>query len=96
MLLQADLPPEILDFVRESTGNYGKVKLVLQRNKYFVESPHPDVLHKLLRVLLAVPMRGHAMHLCALGGTPGPAGKGQDVRRLAGASSRPSAVGPFL
>ena len=48
---QADLPHEILDFVRESTGNYGKVKLVLQRNKYFVESPHPDVLHKLLRVL---------------------------------------------
>ena len=36
--------------MRASTGNYGKVKLVLQRNKFFVESAHPDVLRKLLKV----------------------------------------------
>ena len=36
--------------MRASTGNYGKVKLVLQRNKFFVESAYPDVLRKLLKV----------------------------------------------
>ena len=49
-MLQADLPPEIIQFVEDSTGNYGKVKLVLQRNKYFVESPHTAVLEQLLQV----------------------------------------------
>ena len=48
--MQAELPREIVDFVQESTGNYGKVKLVLQRNKYFVESPQPAILDKLLKV----------------------------------------------
>ena len=47
--LQAELPKDIMDFIEESTGNYGKVKLVLQRNKYFVESPHPAILHRLLK-----------------------------------------------
>ncbi len=43
------LPEEIKEFVRASTGNYGKVKLVLQRNKFFVESGYPEVLAKLLK-----------------------------------------------
>ena len=43
------LPDEIRTFVRASTGNYGKVKLVLQRNKFFVESAFPDVLARLLK-----------------------------------------------
>lgn len=47
---QVSLPPEIRQFVHASTGNYGKVKLVLQRNAFFVESPFPDVLHTLLQV----------------------------------------------
>ena len=45
------LPAEIRQFVQASTGNYGKVKLVLQRNAFFVESPFPDVLHTLLQVV---------------------------------------------
>lgn len=48
--IQVQLPDEIRDFVRASTGNYGKVKLVLQRNKFFVESAYPEVLRKLLKV----------------------------------------------
>ena len=48
--VQVQLPDEIKAFVRASTGNYGKVKLVLQRNKFFVESAHPDVLRRLLKV----------------------------------------------
>ena len=47
--IQVQLPDEIRDFVRASTGNYGKVKLVLQRNKFFVESAYPEVLRKLLK-----------------------------------------------
>jgi hypothetical protein len=46
---QVELPEEIRAFVRESTGNYGKVKLVLHRNKFWVESGHPDILRALLK-----------------------------------------------
>lgn len=49
--VQVALPPEIRQFVHASTGNYGKVKLVLQKNAFFVESPFPDVLHTLLQVV---------------------------------------------
>lgn len=31
------------------TESYGKVKLVLKQNRYFVESSHPEVLQKLLK-----------------------------------------------
>ena len=31
------------------TLSYGKVKLVLKHNRYFVESTHPEVLQKLLK-----------------------------------------------
>lgn len=50
--VQVQLPPEISEFIQESTGNYGKVKLVLHRNKFWVESPFPDILRKLLKVTL--------------------------------------------
>lgn len=36
------LPKEMIDFIHNSTANYGKVKLVLKKNKYFVESPFPE------------------------------------------------------
>ncbi|EGG14365.1 transcription factor IIH subunit [Cavenderia fasciculata] len=48
-LSKMEVPPEIESFVRQCTSSYGKVKLVLQRNKYFVESAHPEVLEFLLR-----------------------------------------------
>lgn len=38
------LPREIIDFIHGSTANYGKVKLVLKKNRYFVESPFPEVV----------------------------------------------------
>lgn len=53
---QVALPAEIRQFVQASTGNYGKVKLVLQRNAFFVESPFPDVLHTLLQARQLCPM----------------------------------------
>ena len=35
--------------IRTATKNYGKVKLVLQRNRYLVESASPEVLEMLLK-----------------------------------------------
>ncbi|KAI3838965.1 hypothetical protein MKX03_031063 [Papaver bracteatum] len=43
------LPREIIDFIHAATRNYGKVKLVLKKNRYFVESPFPEVLETLLQ-----------------------------------------------
>ncbi|WVZ69219.1 hypothetical protein U9M48_018039 [Paspalum notatum var. saurae] len=48
-LSKTKLPSEIIDFIHGSTANYGKVKLVLKKNRYFVESPFPEVLSTLLR-----------------------------------------------
>jgi DNA excision repair protein ERCC-3 len=50
--VQTQLPREIESFVRECTQNYGKVKLVLQKNRFFLESAHPDVLRTLLKARL--------------------------------------------
>uniref|UniRef100_A0A7N0T0A5 DNA 3'-5' helicase n=1 Tax=Kalanchoe fedtschenkoi TaxID=63787 RepID=A0A7N0T0A5_KALFE len=48
-LSKTKLPIEMIEFIRASTANYGKVKLVLKKNRYFVESPFPEVLKKMLR-----------------------------------------------
>jgi len=39
----------IKNFIRDCTLSYGKVKLVLKHNRYFVESIYPDILQKLLK-----------------------------------------------
>lgn len=41
-LSKTKLPKEMIDFVHGSTANYGKVKLVLKKNRYFIESPFPE------------------------------------------------------
>jgi len=43
------VPESIAKFIRDCTSSYGKVKLVLKHNKYYVESSHPDLVQKLLR-----------------------------------------------
>ncbi|KAH9524690.1 TFIIH basal transcription factor complex helicase XPB subunit [Bulinus truncatus] len=48
-LCKTTLPSGIVDFIRLCTLSYGKVKLVLKHNRYFVESQYPDVLQKLLK-----------------------------------------------
>ncbi len=47
-LSKTKMPSDIRWFIRESTENYGKVKLVLQNNKFMVESPDPHILRRLL------------------------------------------------
>lgn len=43
------LPREIQQFIRDCTEKYGKAKLVLKHNKFYVESEFPNVLRELLR-----------------------------------------------
>lgn len=43
------LPASVIQFIRDCTQKYGKAKLVLQHNKFYVESDHPEVLRELLR-----------------------------------------------
>ena len=46
---EVPVPDTITSFIRERTLSYGKVKLVLKHNKYFVESSHPETLQLLLK-----------------------------------------------
>jgi DNA excision repair protein ERCC-3 len=48
-LSKTTIPDGIVDFIKLCTLSYGKVKLVLKHNRYFVESSFPDVLQKLLK-----------------------------------------------
>ncbi len=43
------LPIGVANFIRECTKRYGKAKLVLKHNKFYVESEYPAVLRELLR-----------------------------------------------
>jgi len=44
-----ELPAGVAQFIRECTKRYGKAKLVLKHNKFYVESDFPAVLRELLR-----------------------------------------------
>ncbi|XP_031783608.1 general transcription and DNA repair factor IIH helicase subunit XPB [Nasonia vitripennis] len=48
-LSKTSIPDGIIEFIKLCTLSYGKIKLVLKHNKYFVESPFPEVLQKLLK-----------------------------------------------
>ena len=43
------LPKQVKTFIRDCTCKYGKAKLVLKHNKFYVESEFPMVLRELLR-----------------------------------------------
>ena len=43
------LPESVKTFVQECTKRYGKAKLVLKHNKFYVESEHASVLRELLK-----------------------------------------------
>ncbi|KZV97447.1 DNA helicase [Exidia glandulosa HHB12029] len=48
-LSKVPVPESIVQFIRDCTISYGKVKLVLKHNKYFVESTYADTLQLLLK-----------------------------------------------
>ncbi|KAJ4329242.1 DNA repair helicase RAD25 [Fusarium piperis] len=47
--LKTQLPPSIKKFILSCTTSYGKVKLVLKNNRYFVESMDRSILQMLLK-----------------------------------------------
>jgi len=48
-LSKCSLPKGIVDYIKLCTVSYGKVKMVLKHNRYFVESSHPETLQFLLK-----------------------------------------------
>ncbi|KAI9144560.1 P-loop containing nucleoside triphosphate hydrolase protein [Paraphysoderma sedebokerense] len=48
-LSKTPLPESISQYIKQSTVSYGKIKLVLKHNRYFVESEHADILQMLLK-----------------------------------------------
>ncbi|CAG8673745.1 9225_t:CDS:10, partial [Racocetra fulgida] len=48
-IIDTEIPDSVIEMIRECTISYGKVKLLLKQNRYFVESSHPEVLQMLLR-----------------------------------------------
>uniref|UniRef100_A0AAQ5ZP82 General transcription and DNA repair factor IIH helicase/translocase subunit XPB n=1 Tax=Amphiprion ocellaris TaxID=80972 RepID=A0AAQ5ZP82_AMPOC len=48
-LSKTSVPDGIVQFIQLCTVSYGKVKLVLKHNRYFVESAFPDVIQRLLQ-----------------------------------------------
>ncbi|KAH0614633.1 uncharacterized protein H6S33_000269 [Morchella sextelata] len=51
------VPEKIIQFITNCTGSYGKVKLVLKDNRYFVESNDPAMLQRLLQDPIIGPAR---------------------------------------
>lgn len=47
-LCKTNLPPEVERFIRDSTYTFGKAKLVLKDNNFYIESQFPAVLKELL------------------------------------------------
>ncbi|KAJ8338511.1 hypothetical protein SKAU_G00374770 [Synaphobranchus kaupii] len=48
-LSKTSVPEGIVQFIKLCTVSYGKVKLVLKHNRYFVESTFPEVIQRLLQ-----------------------------------------------
>ena len=49
-LCKTILPVEVVNFIRDCTSTFGKAKLILKDNNYYVESAYPDVLRRLLQI----------------------------------------------
>ncbi|XP_019749275.1 general transcription and DNA repair factor IIH helicase/translocase subunit XPB [Hippocampus comes] len=65
-LSKTSVPDGIVQFIKLCTVSYGKVKLVLKHNRYFVESTFPDVIQRLLQ-----DDKIRKCRLCAPDGTDG-------------------------
>ncbi|WBW72238.1 transcription factor TFIIH complex DNA helicase (ERCC3) subunit Ptr8-like [Schizosaccharomyces osmophilus] len=56
-LSKTPIPQSIVEFIRACTVSYGKVKLVLKKNRYFIESGDANVLRLLLQDPVIGPLR---------------------------------------
>ncbi|KAF2857483.1 DNA repair helicase RAD25 [Piedraia hortae CBS 480.64] len=51
------VPESIIEFVHQVTQSFGKIRLVLKHNRYYIESPDANVLQMLLRDPVIIPCR---------------------------------------
>lgn len=58
-LSKTPVPELFLKIIRDATVKFGKIKLVLKLNRYFVESQHAEILQMLLRDPVVGPLRIH-------------------------------------
>lgn len=56
-LSKTPIPESIKEFIANATLSYGKVRLVLQQNRYFLESNQAEILQMLLRDAIIGPLR---------------------------------------
>jgi DNA excision repair protein ERCC-3 len=49
ILCKTNVPIEVEEYIRNCTYTFGKAKLVLKDNNFYIESQYPDVLRELLR-----------------------------------------------
>ncbi|CAI5755794.1 unnamed protein product [Candida verbasci] len=56
-LSKVPVAESIVNFIKAATVSYGKVKLVLKHNRYFVESTQADILQMLLKDEVIGPLR---------------------------------------
>ncbi|EMG48599.1 DNA repair helicase, putative [Candida maltosa Xu316] len=56
-LSKVPVAESIVNFIKAATVSYGKVKLVLKHNRYFVESTQADILQMLLKDSVIGPLR---------------------------------------
>lgn len=59
-LSKTPVPESFLKIIREATIKFGKVKLVLKHNRYYVESTQADILQMLLKDPIIGPLRVQA------------------------------------
>lgn len=56
-LSKTPVPKPLEEFISSCTASYGKVKLLLKENRYYIESTYPEILMKLLKDDLIVSAR---------------------------------------
>jgi hypothetical protein len=48
-LCKTDLPPEVPSYIRQCTYTFGKAKIVLKDNNFYIESKYQEILRELLK-----------------------------------------------
>lgn len=42
-----EIPSLVQEFIKEHSSSYGKAKLILRRNEYFIETSDPNIMNRL-------------------------------------------------
>jgi DNA excision repair protein ERCC-3 len=92
-LCKTNIPQEVISFIQESTSTFGKAKIVLKNNAYYIESKYPEVLRELLKnPMIATAREKTAAELAAaIGG-----GTSSEGATVVNGNAGSSSANPFL